>query len=164
MDLQNEIKDINSRVGNDVENIMNQANYYTQILRKKVHVLSVLNTAKLIDELQKNGFFQNSGIWYVNFNSDMKARFYGINEDFISPDRNRELNRLFENVLTKNACYEYSNNENFVLMNFIDLNKPIKEQVIKQLLSPELEKMVEYNEMQIELECNNLLENKRMKL
>jgi hypothetical protein len=162
MDLQNDIKEINNRVSSDVNDIINQAEQYNQIMKKKSHILSVLNTIKLIEELQQKNFFQESRIWYIDFNTSMQINFFGINKNYISSDfRGTELDNLFKNILTNNTLYEYTNKDYSEL---IDLNKPVKEQVLKVLLSPELQKLVEYNEMQMELPHNDLTETKKLKL
>jgi hypothetical protein len=97
-----------------------------------------------------------------------------LNKNFESYDKNKNFlwdivdTNIFKLNESLKDLFDNNLNEKYIggnIDNFIDLNKPIKEQIFKILLSKELKQIMEYNEMQMELPHNNAeKKSKKLKL
>lgn len=164
MDIQQELREIYNRSNDDTKAIIKQAKDYSKQLEKKNHILAVVNIAQVIEQLIENRSFENADTYYIKLNLNHVFSCYGKNKNFLYGPIEKKVGKL--NNLTEDF-FKIPLDENYIsgnLDNFIDLTKPIKEQVFKLLLSKELRTIVEYNQMQMDLPQNSQELTTKLKL
>jgi hypothetical protein len=164
MNIQKEIEEILSIDSINPKSITKQAKEYKENLEKKNHILNVINIFNTIDKLEKNKVFKKYSIHYIKFKLNKPFDCYDKHRNFLWDAVDKDIKKLNESLkdLFNNSLSEKYLGGN--MDNFVDLSKPIKEQIYKILLSKELKQIMEYNEMQIELPHNASEEVKKIKL
>lgn len=173
MDIINELK-----LGNLETNFQDAMNYIEEqkeLLEKKSHIFKVIRLANMIEKLNKDGLFSSHKItsinmchYYNNFNGNY-IRFEFFNDEqevesridgkYIEPYI--ETTEYFDNL--DGFDEKYISNEDFETE--ITLKGNIKKQIFSVLLSQELQTILDYSEMQIELENKKTIDvSKKIKM
>jgi hypothetical protein len=164
MDIQQELREIYSRNIDDTRSIIRQAKDYSKELEKKHHILNVLNIAQAIEQLVENKSFEKADTYYIKLSLNNSFSCYDKNRNFLYAPVNKKVEKLSNST---EELFKITLDEKYMggnLDNFIDLSKPVKEQLFKMLLNKELRTIVEYNQMQIDLVENSQETSKKLKL
>lgn len=164
MNIQKELKEFLSRDSNDNKSIIKQAEEYRKTLEKKTHILAVLNIAHVIDKLVDNKILEKAKVSYIKLRIGDVFDSYDQNKNFLWDAYDKKIAKINNSI---KEVFKSELNEKYLgahLSTFIDLEKPVKEQVFKILLSKELRTIVEYNQMQMDLSEKNHEITKKLKL
>lgn len=165
MDIQKELKEIYTKNNDEPKTFIKNAEIYDDLLEKKKHILQVINRIQVIENLVGNKILENLNTCYIKLSPNEVFSCYDKNRNFLWSSTNKEIDKL-NNSLKK--IFNSELNHKYIggnLDSLVDLSKPVKEQILKILLSKELRQIVEYNEMQMDLPTNNIKkENNKLKL
>jgi hypothetical protein len=175
MDIKKELMELSSS-DNFGDKILENMEYEKQEFNKKLYLVQMLSTAKKLDRIIEVGVFQNNDIdsFRVNvFGTTLKKKFHKImfnctGEDFITDSHEREffnikLKEVFNNIEEIDLSLvseKMINKPEF----YLDLEQGIGQKILDLFLSDELKKVLEYNNMQLELPSNNEINNKKPKI
>jgi predicted RNA-binding protein with PIN domain len=164
MDIITELK-----LGNTENNFLNSLIYIEEqqeLWNKKAHIFNIINLVNRIEQTNNEGLFEAQNIAFIEilhkYNSHsgnfVTLNFLNQNKEQI-PNVDREVyNKLSPYFAPLDGFNDkYIEKSDFELS--IDLKQNIKEQIFNVLLSAELKNVIEYSQMQIELENGNHMGN-----
>jgi hypothetical protein len=175
MDITKELKELNS-TDNFGNKILQELEVQQDEFNKKLYLIQMLSAAKEIESMVNEGFFKLNNIdWlYMNiYESKFEKKFHKITmrvggENFIKDSHEQEfynlkIKKIFKNIEEINL--KLVNEELLINHEFyLDLIPGVEQKILDLFLSDELKKVLEYNQMQLELSNNNDSNNKKLKL
>ncbi len=160
MDLSTEL---NSLVfGNkDIDEIFKIISIQQEELKKKAHILWVVSIGQVVDELLENKVFEKHGITEINIFDELNVfrsrhnltvKVYDdCGRQTFPPLHPDDLGNFKE--LLRKLDFNQDHVSDKVGPNgiFIPINESFKNNIMSFLLSPEMQKILEYNQMQIDI-------------
>lgn len=178
MDLTNELTKIQN---GEADNILTQLYQEQQDILKKIYVVTILQVVEQIDNMLEENIYEKFGSPSIQIHYDYEEGIGNIlNFDLLDqyevkiPIYTKNLSREITHLPQKTKSFLHSLNgfsEDFVTEDFkggdkivFDVEPGLGSKVLDLLLSQELKKALEYNQMQLVLGDNTRLNSKRPKV
>jgi hypothetical protein len=167
MDLTKEFDDIQKGKRNP-QKILDVLFVEHQELMKKMHIFKSLLISEGIKEMIEANSFHKDDIFAIqifryqddNYSESIKFRVYDLKDKPIEyggyyGERNNTIGKLLD-LFSQIEDFETDNISSDLKSgyHYIELSQGSHEEILKLLLSEELQTMVDYNKMQLDLSCN----------
>lgn len=167
MDIKEELKIINAGSNADANEVARNVHNQVELWMRKFYILQAINFANQVERLADAGYFKDNNIGFMEVSNVGSMHFYNINNTYINDFTMRSGGLEVYNQLRDITSHFDSYSNDYGSTNWdkkIDFQKNIKSQILDVVLSKELKKIVEYNELAVELKENNDISPKRPKL
>jgi hypothetical protein len=164
MDIIKELK-----LGSIENNFVDSLSYIEEqqnLWNKKSHIFKVISLINRLEQVKNDGLFDEHEIEFIEilhkYNSPngnfIKFNFFNADKEEVASLNHGVYNEVYNKLVSYFDALDGFNEEYIGKRDFelnVNLNKNIKEQILSVLLSQELKTVVEFSQMQIELEHNS---------